>query len=224
MVMTSLCRVTTLATIFLVLGVGIVVVADQPDSKKQRAKAPNASRVFRDAVRKLDAVSRQSGYRVQCDVQGGLSKKANHKVWMYQVYEQHQGQVRGDLMYMPEMMIYRNPQKGAILIGEYWMPLFNDPAAERIQRIIAFPAQVLLDALSGKAKVEWIEPPEKIDINDPDYVEPMDAPLEPDEGGGTAVVEKKQPSYRRIRVEAGEKVAVHYFNQIQNSGLLGGSL
>jgi len=222
--MTSLCRVTTLATIFLVLGVGIVVVADQPDSKKQRAKAPNASRVFRDAVRKLDAVSRQSGYQVQCDVQGGLSKKADHKVWMFQVYEQHHGQVRGDLMYMPERKIYRTPQKGAILIGEYWMPLFNDPAGERIQRIIAFPAQVLLDALSSKAKIEWIEPPEKIDINDPDYVEPMDAPLEPDEGGGTSVVEKKQPSYRRIKVEAGEKVAVHYFNQIQNSGLLGGSL
>ena len=222
--MTSLCRVTTLATIFLVLGVGIVVVADQPDPKKQRAKAPNASRVFRDAVRKLDAVSRQSGYQVQCDVQGGLSKKADHKVWMFQVYEQHHGQVRGDLMYMPERKIYRTPQKGAILIGEYWMPLFNDPAGERIQRIIAFPAQVLLDALSSKAKIEWIEPPEKIDINDPDYVEPMDAPLEPDEGGGTSVVEKKQPSYRRIKVEAGEKVAVHYFNQIQNSGLLGGSL
>ncbi|MGE4612949.1 MAG: hypothetical protein AAEJ46_01210, partial [Planctomycetota bacterium] len=168
--MTSLCRVTTLATIFLVLGVGIVVVADQPDSKKQRAKAPDASRVFRDAVRKLDVVSRQSGYQVQCDVQGGLSNKADHKVWMFQVYEQHQGQVRGDLMYMPEQQIYRNPQKGAILIGEYWEPLFNDPAGERIQRIIAFPAQVLLDALSSKAKVEWIEPPEKIDINDPDYV------------------------------------------------------
>ncbi len=221
--MTSLFRFSTLATIFfLVLGVGIVVVADQPDSKKQQAKAPNASRVFRDAVRKLDAISRQSGYQVQCDVQGGLSNKANHKVWMFQVYEQHQGQVRGDLMYMPERKIYRNPLKGAILIGEYWEPLFNDPAGERIQRIIAFPAQVLLDALSSKAKIEWIEPPEKININDPDYVEPMDAPLEPDEGGGTAVVEKKQPSYRRLRVDAGEKVAVHYFTQIQNSGLLGG--
>ena len=194
------------------------------NSDAPNSDAPNSARSLRAAIVKLEAASQRNGYRMHCNIWGGLSNKADHKVWMHQVYEEHQGQVRGALMYLPELSIYRNREKGAILIDEQWKPLISDPAGHRVQRIVAFPRQVLLDALSGQQKVEWIEPPESIDMNDPDAFEPMDAPLEPGEASDTAVVEKKQPSYRRVKIEVSEKVAVGYFNQIQNSGLLGGFL
>ena len=219
---------TSIVVLLITLGISMPLLADSPKRSKSTAPvdvpvdAPDSARSLRDAVVKLKAASQRKGYQMHCNVWGGLSNKADHKVWMHQVYEEHQGQVLGQLMHLPELSIYRNRERGAIFIDEQWKPMISDPAGHRVQRIIAFPGQVLFDALSSKKKVEWIEPSELIDIDDPDYSEPMDAPLEPGEAGDTAVVEKKQPSYRRVKVEVSEKVAVRYFNQIQNSGLLGG--
>lgn len=215
---------TSMVVLLITIGISLPLLADSPKRSSSNASvdAPDSARSLRDAVVKLEAACRRNGYQMQCNVWGGLSNKADHKVWMHQVYEEHEGQVLGALMYLPGLSIYRNRERGAMFIDEQWKPMISDPAGHRVQRIIAFPGQVLFDALSSKKKVEWIEPSKLIDSDDPDYIEPMDAPLEPGEAGDTAVVEKKQPSYRRVKVEVSEKVAVRYFNQIQNSGLLGG--
>ena len=127
-------------------------------------------------------------------------------------------------MFVEELEIYRNPKKGAIRVAKNWIPIRDSPAGNRFDRIIHFPSRLLLAAATRARKVEWIERPVEIDLNDPDYVDPMD-PME-DPKGGTAVVEEQEKitSYDRIKVEVDEKMAVEYFNGIQNSGLLGGFL
>ncbi len=192
------------------------------DQHEKAVAAPDPGRALREAMSRFDAHSRKSGYEMECLAKGGLSRTGDHEVWMHQVYEDHRGQVRGDLMFVEELEVYRNPKKGAIRVAKNWIPLRDSPAGNRFDRIIHFPSRLLLTAATRARKVEWIEPAVVIDLNDPDYVDPMD-PLE-DPKGGTAVVEeqKKITSYERIKVEVDEKMAVEYFNGIQNSGLLGG--
>ncbi|MGE4620485.1 MAG: hypothetical protein AAEJ04_11820 [Planctomycetota bacterium] len=192
-------------------------------------KVVGPEQMFRDVVKHLQEQSRTKGYQFACLAKGGLSNKGDHEVWMHQVYEEHQALVRGDLMQVPEMQVYRNPKKGAIRVGGKWRPLGSIPEGNRLQRLIHFPEELLAKAMSRSRTAKWIET--KIDINDPDFVDPMDEPEEMDKedgsDGSTTIVPKskelKEPQGDRILVELDEAVAVTYFNQVQNSGCLGGS-
>lgn len=207
------------------------------DQKDEPARVPDPARALREAVRKLDEHSRKQGYEIDCKVRGGLSNKGDHGVWMHVVYEQHKGVVRGDLMFVQEMLlidgrsfdpvttqVYRNPRKGAILVDDQWVPLKSSPAGNRLDRILHFPSELFEDAVLRSRTARWIEPRVEVDLNDPDYVDPMD-PLEEPEGG-TAVAKKpaQVSTYQRVKVDVDEKVAVQYFNDVQKSGSLGGSL
>jgi hypothetical protein len=192
-------------------------------------KVVGPEQVFRDVVKHLQEHSRTDGYQFECLAKGGLSNKGDHEVWMHQVYEEHQAQVRGGLMQVPKMQVYRNPKKGAIRVGEKWRPLGSIPEGNRLARLIHFPEDLLAKAMSRSRTAKWVET--KIDINDPDFVDPMDEPGEMDKedgsDGSTTLVPKqkepKDPMGDRILVELDETVAVSYFNQVQNSGCLGGS-
>lgn len=196
----------------------------QAAKKDDVRSAPDPARVLRQAVQNLEQHSQKNGYQIDCLAKGGLSNKGDHEVWMHQVYEEHSGVIHGDLMFVEKLQVYRNPSKGAIRVDENWIPLQNSPAGNRLDRIIHFPSKLLLAAVAQARTAEWIEPEVEIDLNDPDYVDPMD-PLEEPEGG-TKVVEKPDQvsSYERIKIDIGEKMAVKYFNGVQNSGLLGGFL
>ncbi|MEE2883372.1 MAG: hypothetical protein VYD70_06555 [Planctomycetota bacterium] len=200
-------------------------IAFGQEGQQDEAKGvPDPARMLRLAMQKLEEHSRKNGYQIECLAKGGLSNKGDHEVWMHQVYEEHRGVIQGDLMFVEELQVYRNPSKGAIRIDDNWIPLQDSPAGKRLERIVHFPSRLLLTAATRGRKVEWIEPVVEVDLNDPDYVDPMD-PLEEPEGG-TAVVEKPAPisSYERIKIEVDEKMAVEYFNAVQKSGLLGGTL
>ncbi len=204
-------------------GSSLLEAALDGDQKDEPARVPDPARALREAARKLDEHSRKQGYEIDCMAWGGLSNKGDHEVWMHAVYEQHQGVVRGDLMFVREMKVFRNPRKGAILLGDEWVPLTSNPAGTRLERIIHFPSELLKDAVLKSRTARWIEPRVEVDLNDPDYVDPMD-PLEEPEGG-TAVVKKpaQVSTYQRVKVDVDEKVAVQYFNDVQKSGCLGGS-
>ena len=193
--------------------------AGQQDGAKG---VPDPARILRTAMQKLEEHSRKNGYQIECLAKGGLSNKGDHEVWMHQIYEEHRGVIQGELMFVEELQVFRNPSKGAIRVADDWIPLRSSPAGNRLDRIIHFPSKLLLTAVSQARTAEWIEPKVEIDLNDPDYVDPMD-PLEEPEGG-TKVVEKpaQVTSFERIKVEIAEKMAVQYFNGVQNSGCLGG--
>lgn len=221
----SLASYLCLVWALLVLAGGSVVpqaCADSQDGQQQTREIPDPARVLKLAQKKLEEHSRKTGYQVDCLTKGGLSNKGDHEVWMHQVYEEHQGVIRGDLMFVEELQVFRNPNKGAIKVGEKWIPLRSAPAGNRLDRMIHFPSELLQAAVGEARAAQWIEPVVEIDLNDPDYVDPMD-PLEEPEGGTKVVVEPPQvSSFERIKIDLKEKLAVQYFNEVQSSGCLGG--
>jgi len=198
--------------IFLIFGVAPAHADDTPDARK----------AFVEIQKQFARQLQTQGAGFSCFVKGGLSRSADHEIWMHQVYEEHKGTVLGDLMSIPEIPVFRTPKKGALRESANWVPLISTPAGKRLDKILHFPAELLRRAQrEGLASARWVPVPEpkEVELDHPDFAEPDDLIEE----GGTAVAEKKPEFlHNRLTMRLSQKTAVEYFNDVQKSGCLGG--
>ncbi|MBA4684854.1 MAG: hypothetical protein H2076_07685 [Planctomycetes bacterium] len=182
----------------------------------------DARKAFVEIQKQFARQLETQGAGFSCFVKGGLSRSADHEIWMHQVYEEHKGTVLGDLMSIPEIPVYRTPKKGALRESAIWVPLISTPAGKRLDKVLHFPAEILRRAQrEGLASARWVPVPElkEVELDHPDFAEPDDLIEE----GGTAVAEKKPKFlYDRLTMRLSRKTAVEYFNDVQKSGCLGG--
>lgn len=154
----------------------------------------------------------RDGYSATCEVQGGLSKSANHELdVMTTVRESYRGEIRGDVMCVPAMNVFRTSDKGALSDGTQWFALQARPEGKKLDRLFAFPLRLLASATAKPEKIEWLESTEKA------------APTAEEEALGRTSVEKKlsqEQIYHRLRVQVPDEEALRYFVDVQNSGAI----
>ena len=175
-------------------------------------KAPDPLKALKKVTKNLVKESKSEGYNAKLAVRGGLSRKADHQLHSTTVYADYQGDIRGNVMHVPEMQVFRTPNKGAVFDGVNWAMLQARAEGKQLDRLFAFPVQLLANAIKKPKKVEWLASTE----------EPI---VEESEEVGHTSVEKKltiEQQYHRLRVEVPDKEALQYFVEVQNSGCLDG--
>jgi hypothetical protein len=176
-------------------------------------QAPDPIQALKTATKNLAAESRD-GYGASCEVQGGISKSASHQLdVMTTVRESYTGEIRGDIMHVPAMNVFRNSQKGALSDGVQWYALQARPEGKKLDRLFAFPIQLLSQASEKPEKIEWLASTESATPTEEERAE-----------GGTAVAKQltQDQLYHRLRVHVPDEVALKYFIEVQNSGALSG--
>jgi hypothetical protein len=184
------------------------------------ADPPDPLEAVQSAARTLNARARE-GYAVLCEVQGGLSKSADHQLdVVITVNERYEGLVRGKVMRVAAMEVFRTEEKGAIRSGERWLSLVSVQSGKKLERLFPFSPRLLARALERPARITWVESAAP--------VEPAGAPDGPGEGGAiggggggnTSVARKSPPS--RVRIDLPEEDALRVFSEMQSSGCLPG--
>lgn len=176
-------------------------------------EAPDPLKELRNAAKSLVKEAKREGYRADLQVEGGLSKKGDHSLYSMTVRENYRGDIRGNVMHVPEMKAYRTSSTGAISDGVQWYRLQSLAEGKKLDRLFAFPVQLLATALKKPEHVEWLESTE----------EAPEVETEESEGH-TSVVKKKTQNqiYHRMRVQVPDEEALQYFIEVQNSGCLSG--
>jgi hypothetical protein len=176
-------------------------------------QAPDPLKVLRIASKNLAQTAKKQGYTTSVEVEGGLSKTADHRLHMTTVRESYSGEIRGDVMHVPAMQVFRTSDKGALFDGVNWAALQARAEGKKLDRLFAFPIQLLATAVQKPESVEWLASTEE-------------APVIEEEGtsGHTAVVKKRSQDqiYHRMRVQVPDEEALQYFVEVQNSGCLSG--
>ncbi|MEE8141926.1 MAG: hypothetical protein V3T77_02385 [Planctomycetota bacterium] len=171
-------------------------------------KQPNPLKVLKKMSRNLASTR---GYKVNCEIRGGVSKAPDHQISEQSVGLNYAAQMYGNIMRVPKMNAYRSPNnKGAIRSGGMWYRLASVPDGRKLDRLFPFPNKVLSAALKNPKRIQWLEDktPEEIVV----------------EGDGhTGVVKKKYGGHpTRLLVEIPDKVALQYFVDVENSGAVSG--
>jgi hypothetical protein len=172
--------------------------------------APDPLKALKNATKNLAMEARQ-GYAASCDVEGGLSKSADHALdVMTTVRESYEGEIRGDVMHVPSMKVFRTSGKGALSDGVQWYALQARPEGKKLDRLFAFPVHILAEASEKPMKIEWLASTERV--------------TEDSTEGNTSVAKQltKEQLYHRLRVEVPDEVALRHFIEVQNSGALSG--
>jgi hypothetical protein len=173
---------------------------------------PDPLKLLRTATKKLVEESKKSGYQAGCEVDGGLSKTADHKLHMTTVQERYQGEILGDVMHVPSMKVFRTSSKGALSDGTQWYSLQALPEGKKLDRLFAFPVKLLTTALTKPERIEWLASTEKPETSE-ETIE------------GNTSVEKQlttEQKYHRMRVQVPDEEALTYFTEVVNSGCLSG--
>jgi hypothetical protein len=175
--------------------------------------APDPLKVLRKATKNLVDEARKTGYQAGCEVAGGLSKTADHKLHMTTVQETYTGEILGDIMHVPSMNVYRTSSKGALNNGAQWFSLQALPEGKKLDRLFAFPVRLLTTALTKPERVEWLPSTEQAEVVEEEV-----------EAGNTSVTKQltQEQLYHRMRVQVPDEEALQYFTEVQNSGCLSG--
>ncbi len=199
-------RCSVVVALLVALCVGNVAVAEE--------KAPDPLKVLKKATKNLVTQGKQSGYRANLEVEGGLSKTADHDLHMTTVRESYRGDIRGNVMHVPSMQVFRQSSKGAIFDGASWAALQARVEGKKLDRLFAFPVQLLSTAIKKPQAIEWLESTEKPEVTE----------SEERTTGGTAVKKTltTEQKYHRMLVTVPDKEALQYFVEVQNSGCLSG--
>ena len=198
------------------------VEKEMRDIASQSGISMNAKKTFEEIHKNFRVLSESKGVGFRCFVKGGLSRAEDHEIWLHQIYEEHKGSILGNLMYIPEMNVFRTSKKGALSESGNWVPLVSTPAGKRLDKVVHFPAELFRRAVrEGIGTISWApEPKDKeVELDHPDFAEPEELP----EVGRTSV-KNKEPEflYNRMTVQLSQKTAVEFFNDVQKSGCLGG--
>ena len=198
-----------------ILGVAVVALCAGPVAADE-AKAPDPMKVLKSVTKNLVKEARKEGYRATLNVEGGISKAADHSLWNTTVREAYEGDIRGNVMHVPGMQVFRTSQKGAVFDGTQWAALQARADGKKLDRLFAFPVQLLSKGLKNPKKVTWLESTE----------EPEEVIEEEEDRGLTSVAKRqtltREQMYHRLRVEIPDKEALQYFVEVQNSGCLSG--
>ena len=176
-------------------------------------KAPDPLKALKKVTKNLVNESKKEGYNAKLAVRGGLSRKANHELYSTTVYADYQGDIRGNVMHVPEMQVFRTPNKGAVFDGVNWSMLQARAEGKQLDRLFAFPVHLLANAIKKPKSVEWLASTEAPIVEESEEQE-----------GHTSVAKKLtvEQQYHRLRVEVPDKEALQYFVEVQNSGCLDG--
>lgn len=148
--------VGTVVAMFLVVSAPSSRALAVPDGKKDdEAKLPHPSKHLKKAYLKLRALD---SYRVSLRVEGGLSKDEKHSLSRVTVRQNYVGDVfQNKLMHLPGINAYRTPKKGAIRAGGIWKNALGDKNGTLMQRLFAFPLEVLGKAVRHSRRAEWVK-------------------------------------------------------------------
>ncbi len=196
-----------------ILGVAIFALCAGPAAADE-TKAPNPMKALKSVTLNLLKEAKTEGYRANLDVSGGLSKSADHSLSSTTVRENYQGDIRGNVMHVPSMKAFRTTSKGAVFDGSQWASLQGRVEGKKLDRLFAFPVQLLAKGLKNPKSIVWL--PSTEEAPEPVIVE--------EKKGLTSVAKKltQEQIYHRLRVEVPDKEALQYFVEVQNSGCLSG--
>ena len=174
-------------------------------------KVPDPLKDLVQAAKNLTREARE-GYAASVEVEGGLSKAKDHKLYTTTVRESYSGDIKGNLMHVPSMRAFRTTEKGALFDGAQWYTLNAQLEGKKLDRLFEFPILLLANAVKNPKKIEWL--PSTVKLPD----------TEREISSGTTVEKEltKNQLYHRIRVEVPDKEALSYFIEVQNSGCLSG--
>lgn len=193
--------------------VSLAAVALAASSLAAADDAPDPLKVLKKAASNLAKESRD-GYAATLEVEGGLSKSTDHRLdVMTTVQESYKGEIRREVMHVPAMNVFRTSQKGALSDGVQWYQLQALPEGKKLDRLFAFPVDLLAKAVAKPEKIEWLPSTEQAKETE-----------EEESVGHTSVARQltTEQLYHRIRVQVPDEEALQYFIEVQNSGCLSG--
>jgi hypothetical protein len=234
-------------------GLPVLAAEEKPGGKSAPPEIPRPDARLLEAVKGLKA---HPGYKVRMSVTGGLSDRADHAVTTLTVNDQYGGEVFQGVMSVTSSPTYpfkafRTPKKGVSYVEGMWRPILAHLQGVRLDRLFAFPEDVLAQALKHSRTARWADleqrraaasEDEEDETNDGIAEDEDDAgddeEVEEDEGDEdqdaeakrrkTEVVKEDKASPKRlamprlILVEAPVKEALQHFLQVEKSGCISG--
>ncbi len=195
------------------------------------------------------------GYKVKMTVIGGVTSDSQHIVTTPTVRDRYSGEVYQSTMYVTASdsypyKAYRTPKKGVSYVDGMWRPTLAHPQGVRMDRLFAFPEDILVQASKYAKTAQWLEDSvpkdegtkasaddeEDVDDEESDDEEDDDKEASKDKEQEkakekarhktTAVIKKEAAKLasmpRVLRVEAPTKEALEHFLKVEKSGCVSG--
>ncbi|MBI4583587.1 MAG: hypothetical protein HY717_06165 [Planctomycetes bacterium] len=229
---------------------------ETPESGEAKEKAaPERPKAETQLLAAFKNFKNHKGYKVKMTVIGGITSDPQHVVSSPTVRDQYSGEVYQSTMYVTASetypyKAYRTPKKGVSYIDGMWRPILAHRPGVRLDRLFAFPEDILVQAAKHSKTARWLEDAvakeesseasanDEEDEDDDDEEDEDDVDKDPgkdkDKAKGkekashkTTAVTKKSAAQlasmpRVLRVEAPPKEALNHFLQVEKSGCVSG--
>jgi hypothetical protein len=109
-------------------------------------------------------MTKAKSYKVNVNIEGGISSREDHKVTEKTVGESYEGEVFGSMMYIPRMdsqtlsgvKAFRMPKKGVAYIQGSWRRIDSHTVTNRMHKLFTFPETILSRAIANANTAQWI--------------------------------------------------------------------